>query len=547
MNGHDLHPADASEFELDGCFLDKADATQPKPPYRPLEKYLINGILREWNGPVSDVFSPIRYRGSSEKIKLGTYPLLSGKDALEILDSAHKAYNYGHGEWPSMTTAQRIDVVSKFVNKLKEKRDEIIELIMWEICKTQKDSQKEVDRTIEYVEKTVEALKSLENKDNAFIEDGGTVAQIRRRALGVVLCSGPFNYPFNETYATLIPALIMGNTVVMKLPRVGVLCHVPTFEIFRDVFPKGVVNVLPGTGRETLPPIMASGKIDCFAFIGSTNAADALVKAHPAPHKLRMCLGLEAKNPAIILPDADLDVAVSECVLGSLSYNGQRCTAIKVIFVHESIAKPFLDKFATSVDSMKLGVPWMKDVKITPLPEENKPNYIHQLMDDAIAKGAKIVNPKGGKFDRTLITPPILFPCNEHMRVMQEEQFGPLVPVASFSSISEVEEYFHKSKYGQQAAIFGKDPKELSRLIDSLTYQVARVNINTQCQRGPDVFPFTGRKDSSIGTLSINDALRVFSIRVMVATAETLKVNTEIVTKIVRNNDSTFLRLEHIF
>lgn len=113
-----------------------------------------------------------------------------------------------------------------------------------------------------------------------------------------------------------------------------------------------------------------------FAFIGTSEAADDIHKSHPKPHRLHVCLGLEAKNPGIILPDADLKVAVNECVLGTCSYNGQRCTALKILLVHESIAEAFLKKFCEAVDNLKMGLPWEEGVKITPLPEENKPGYL---------------------------------------------------------------------------------------------------------------------------------------------------------------------------
>jgi glyceraldehyde-3-phosphate dehydrogenase (NADP+) len=251
--------------------------------------------------------------------------------------------------------------------------------------------------------------------------------------LGVTLCAGPFNYPFNETYTTLIPSLIMGNTVVMKLPRVGVACHFPTLPLFRDCFPPGVVNVISGSGRETMPPIMRSGLLDAFAFIGTSTAADDLLKAHPKPHRLKVTLGLEAKNPAIVLPDADLDgVAVPECVLGSLSYNGQRCTAIKIIFVHDTLHNQFLDKYCAAVDALTMGLPWDSGVKITPLPEEHKPGYLKELIDDALSKGATIANKRGGKFDRTFVSPTVLTNVKASMRIYNEEQFGPLVPVVSY-------------------------------------------------------------------------------------------------------------------
>jgi len=261
---------------------------------------------------------------------------------------------------------------------------------------------------------------------------------------------------------------------------------------------------------------------------------------------MRVCLGLEAKNPAIVLPDANLDVAVEECVLGSLSYNGQRCTALKIIWVHESIADAFLEKFTNAVDNLKMGLPWEKGVRITPLPEEGKPGYLQKLAEDATKHGAKVINKVGGKIDRTFVGPTVVYPVTKEMRVYHEEQFGPLVPIATYKDIEEVFNYLVESPYGQQASIFSQDSEKIASLIDILVTQVSRVNINTQCQRGPDVFPFTGRKDSAYGTLSVLDALRVFSIRSLVATRDKPE-SSGLLSAIVDSKSSKFLRMDYIF
>lgn len=126
------------------------------------------------------------------------------------------------------------------------------------------------------------------------------------------------------------------------------------------------------------------------------------------------------------------------------------------------------------------------------------------------------------------------------------EQFGPLVPVTSFKDLKDIFEYLSESPYGQQASIFGTDPAEVSALIDVLVNQVSRVNVNTQCQRGPDKFPFTARKDSAYGTLSVYDALRVFSLRSLVATSDS-KPNHELLDNILHQRKSNFLRMEYMF
>jgi glyceraldehyde-3-phosphate dehydrogenase (NADP+) len=132
------------------------------------------------------------------------------------------------------------------------------------------------------------------------------------------------------------------------------------------------------------------------------------------------------------------------------------------------------------------------------------------------------------------------------MRVYYEEQFGPVIPVLAFEQESEAVQYVVKSHFGQQISIFGKDSKKIGSLIDAFANQVGRINLNTQCQRGPDTFPFNGRKDSAEGTLSVVDALRVFSIRSLVAAKGTGE-NKEIIGNILKNRDSEFLSTDYIF
>jgi len=428
---------------------------------------------------------------------------------------------------------------------MKKMRNQVVSLLMWEIGKSLKDSEKEFDRTVKYIVDTIDELKKLDRESSRFTIEEGIIAQIRRSPLGVVLCMGPYNYPLNETFATLIPALIMGNTIIFKPPRYGVLLHDPLMDVFRKCFPKGVVNTVYGEGRDVITPIMKSGKIDVFAFIGTSKVADAIKALHPQPHKLRTILGLEAKNPAIILPDADLDLTVEECVLGALSYNGQRCTALKIIFVHQNMAESFLKKFSERISKLPIGMPWLNDVQVTPLPEAGKTDYLKDLVADAEKFGAKVINDLGGTINESFFYPAVLYPVNKNMKVYHEEQFGPVIPVLSYKDISEPLQYIMESKYGQQVSIFGTNTENIARLIDPLINQLSRVNINSQCQRGPDTFPFNGRKDSAQGTLSVFDALRVFSIRTIVATKENQQ-NKEIVTEIVKERMSNFLSTDYI-
>jgi glyceraldehyde-3-phosphate dehydrogenase (NADP+) len=509
--------------------------------------FLSNGELKTWNGPVNDVYSPVWAHDGEEfyPIRLGSYPQMGSQDAIEVLEFAQKAYDLGRGEWPTMKLKDRIIQIELFLEEMKKKREEIIILLMLEIGKNRLDSENEFDRTVDYVNDTIEAVKNLDRETSRLELNQGIYAQIRRGPLGVVLCMGPYNYPLNETFATLIPALIMGNTVIFRPAKLGILLIRPLLEAFRDFFPNGVINVIYGDGKSTVGALMESGQIDVLAFIGSSHVANLIKRQHPKPNRLRSVLGLDAKNPAIILADADLDITVNECVNGTLAFNGQRCTALKLIFVHRSIVDEFLERFCKRIEMLKVGLPWEPHVNITPLPEPEKPAYLQSLIDDAIDKGAAIVNAGGGRHNRTYFYPTVLYPVNSQMRVYHEEQFGPVVPVLAFDDVNEPVNYIVESKYGQQVSIFGNNPDELASLIDPLVNQVCRVNINTKCQRGPDSFPFNGRKDSAEGTLSVTDALRVFSIRTLVATRDTEK-NKQLFTTILEGRKSNFLSTDYL-
>jgi len=197
------------------------------------------------------------------------------------------------------------------------------------------------------------------------------------------------------------------------------------------------------------------------------------------------------------------------------------------------------------VDALTFGNPWEKGVSLTPLPEAEKPAYIQGLIDDATNKGAKVINEKGGQNYPNYIFPAVLFPVNKEMRVYHEEQFGPVIPIMTFKDIQEPLNDMAESNYGQQVSLFGKNIKTLAPLIDTLVNLVCRVNLNSSCQRGPDVYPFTGRKDSAVGTLSVFDALRSFSIRTFVASKDN-DYNNAILQELLNSKESNFINTDYI-
>ncbi len=487
-----------------------------------VDRYLVNGERKKWNGPFHEVVSPVYLRNPSglTPYVIGRYPLHTETESFEALHAARAAFDNGRGIWPSMTVEQRIAHIERFLSAMKTERAEIARLIMWEIGKSYSDSLKEFDRTIVYARDTIKALRKQKKTYPKIDRRQGIIGFETRVPIGVTLCMGPFNYPLYETFTALVPALLTGNVVVCKPPRFGVLFFGCLLGAFQDCFPRGVVNVIFGEGQQIIPPLLRTGEIDIFAFIGTSRVADYLKRLHPKPHRMRTALGLEAKNPAIILPDADLETVVKESIMGALGFNGQRCAALKIFFVHTGIADVFLKRFSEAIEKLTCGMPWKKNVFITPLVEPDKTIYLKELVEDAVIHGAKVINGTGGISEGTIFFPTLLYPVNGQMRIYHEEQFGPVIPVVPYEDINLPLQAIMASDYGQQASIFGRDRQMISRLVTALAHQVSRININCKCQRTPDTFPFTGRKDSAEGILSVSEALNAFTVPALVAARE---------------------------
>lgn len=501
-------------------------------------RYLIDGKIK--HAAAREVFSPLQYKSADgvQSYRLGVTPWLDPDMAMESLQAAERAYASGLGEWPQMLVDERIKCIEELICRILPLEEEFILRAMWEITKSYQACQDEFIRTIEYAEDTVTRLREDDRNSSCIEQIDGFEAQIRRCPLGPTLLMGPFNYPLNETFAMLIPALVMGNTVVMKMPAWGAWALDPFLDALGESFPPGVVNVINGDGASIITPIVQRGSISILGFIGSTAVGKKIIGQHPRNNRLRTILGLEAKNPAFIFPDCDLELTVRECLQGSLEYNGQRCTALKHMWVHKDILDRFLAAMSDAISQVKYGMPWDNDVMITPLAEKNKCQNLSKWIEQAQSHGARIINSGGGEYAGNLFYPSILFPITRAMELFHVEQFGPVIPVSSFSSLDEISAYMAECPYGQQASIFTRSPALAAPLIDILVTQVSRINLNAQCRRGPDDLPFTGRKDSAEGTLSVEDALRSFSIRALVVANQSGR---ELFEAILHKGNSKFL------
>lgn len=498
--------------------------------------YMIDGKVTSFDGDTQPVYSPVGTRGPDgfARVLLGHEAQLGAEHAELAVAAAERAWGDGLGEWPSASAGERIAAVERLAGVLEDNADRIARVLMYEIGKPYPSAKKEVVRSVEYIRETNAIVRALDTASRTTITGlkGSTThhARERREPLGKILCVAPFNYPVNELLTTVVPALVMGNVVIAKTPRFGMLANLVIAEAFAECFPPGVVSILPGDGRAVIPPIMQAsqpdtaggapqGRIDMLAFIGSEGAANAIMGHHPSPVSLHKVLGLGSKNAAILLRGADIERAVDTIVGGALGFNGQRCTAEKLIFVPRTEADRFASQLSAAIEALRVGMPWEDGVAITPLPEPGKTGWMREYIDDATSKGARITNAGGGDAYETLMRPAVLYPVTSDMRIHHEEQFGPIVPIAPYDDVAEAVRWQQRSPYGQQVGIWGPG-EDVGDLVRAMRPQVARININDKCQRGPDSFGFTATDKSGFGILSLRDALYTFSRPVLVQSTD---------------------------
>ncbi len=490
--------------------------------FKPVEQTvpLSGGKLKHWLGPTQNVYSPIHIESADGRIsplRLGSVPDMNADAAFDVYQDARKAYDHGTSEWASSPMEFRIAALEKFIGFMKAGRDQLIKSIMWEINKTESVAAGEVDRTIRYIEDTIIEARKLAKEWGTLGKEGNEIYQLNRGPGGVALVFAPYNYPLNETFTNLIPALIAGNSVVVKPAKWGVLLMEPLLEMFQKSLPPGVVNFVYGDGQVLYPKISQEGGYEFLGFIGGERGARAVMLANTRPNRTRAILGLGAKDMVVITEssirnDADLQFLVNQQLEGCLSFNGQRCTAHKMIFIDRKVANKFIPAFAKSIDELTHGAPWLKNVKMTSSPDSGWVKRMADFTQDAVSKGAVIANYLGGRNQNGYFAPTLLVGVTPEMKIYNMEQFGTVIPVVIYDDISEPVEWQRQSPYGQQVAVYGNNIEEMKYFHSKLSPLVCRFNINSACKRGPDWVPFEAVKDSGMRPLSLRDAILEFTV-----------------------------------
>lgn len=458
-------------------------------------KYYVDGIWKESHtNDVIEIYSPYK-----EEL-VGTVQALSKEEADEIIQSAKRAQK----DWEQISIRERGNYLYRWIEELEKEKEDIAATIMQEVGKGFLDAVKEVERTMDLIRFTIEEAIHLYGEsmlgENFPGGNRSKIAISHRVPLGVVLAISPFNYPVNLSAAKIAPALISGNTVVFKPATQGAISGIKMIEALdRAGLPKGVLNVVTGRGAVIGNYLIEHPEIDMISFTGGSDTGKHIAKL---ANMIPLVMELGGKDPAIVVKDANLDLAAKQIISGAFSYSGQRCTAIKRVFVEESIADELVEKLSGELEHVTIGSPEENNM-IVPLIDRKSADFVQGLIQDAIEKKASLIT--GNKREGNLIYPTLLDYVTPDMRLAWEEPFGPVLPIIRVKTIEEAIEMSNRSEYGLQASIFSQDIDQAFTIAEKI--QAGSVQINGRTERGPDHFPFIGTKGSGMGTQGVRRSI----------------------------------------
>ena len=462
-------------------------------------KNLVNG---EWT--VSKSGASIALSSPIDGSALGTVPAMT----REEVDAAIKASKEGFYSWAALPVYKRAEAFYRAADLLEAHADTIADVLTMEIAKDKKSSAAEVTRTADFLRYTADVGKSLQGEAiGGGNFPGGSknkMSYVQRVPLGTILAISPFNYPINLSVSKIAPALIGGNAVILKPPTQGAISALHLARVFQEAgLPAGVLNTVTGRGNEIGDYIVAHPGIQFVNFTGSTEVGRHIAQV---AGMVPLMLELGGKDAAIVLDDADLDFAAENIVSGAYSYSGQRCTAVKRILATHDVADKLVPLLLSRVEKLAVGDP-RDDTVIGPLINKKAADYVQELIDDAVEKGANILT--GNRREGNTIYPTLVDHVTTDMRLAWEEPFGPVLPILRVHSIEEAIEIANGSEYGLQSSVFTHDINLAFSIANRL--EVGTVQINNKTERGPDHFPFLGVKASGMGTQGVRYSIEAMT------------------------------------
>lgn len=432
-----------------------------------------------------------------------------GAMTKEQVDLAIENAKEAQKQWKLIPVNERAEIMYRAAEILEERVDDFAYIMTREIAKDKKSAVSEVIRTADYIRFTANTAKNIAGESLPAESFPGfkrnKISVVTREPLGVVLAISPFNYPVNLSASKIAPAIMAGNSVVLKPATQGSISALYLARVFQEAgLPAGVLNTITGRGSEIGDYAVTHKGVDFINFTGSTEIGRRISKITTM---VPLLMELGGKDAAIVLENADLDLAANNIVAGAYSYSGQRCTAVKRILVVDSVADELVEKVKAKITKLKVGNPLEEDVDIVPLIDTKSADFVEELIKDASDKGAKLL--LGGNREGNLVYPTLFDNVTTEMRLAWEEPFGPVLPIIRVKSKDEAIAIANRSEYGLQSSVFTQDINEAFYVADRL--EVGTVQVNNKTERGPDHFPFLGVKASGIGTQGIRYSIESMS------------------------------------
>ncbi len=401
---------------------------------------------------------------------------------VEDVEEAMNAANAAQKLWETMPILQKVVYFKKLIVLLLENKEKLAKLLTMEQGKRYVDALGEVDDTIAYMESAIANI-GLIRGDILPTTEVGEVITVEKVPYGVVVALCAWNYPLALVGRKIAPALITGNTIVLKPHELTPLATIAFFELIEEAgFPKGVVNLITGTGTTTGQALVANKYARLITLTGSVGAGKAVYQT-AANNVAGLILELGGKAPFIVLEDADIDLAVEAAVTSRFANCGQICICCDMIFVQESIKDSFTEKLLKKVREIKLGNPMHSTTDMGPKMCKSDVDKMKHIVDKSLLAGATLLcggdKPKSetDEFEKGYwYAPTVLGDVTMDMAVAKEEIFGPLLPVIAIRDFDECVAYAKDSPYGLACYLFTKDETIIRRAMNEI--EVGTIFIN---------------------------------------------------------------------
>lgn len=461
----------------------------------PYYKLFIGG---EWRKSSTNDFIEILEPESNRVFaKVAKASIYDAEDAIEAAETSKEILE-------EVPLYQRIEILKKVADLIEKYFKDFVEILIKEAGKSISDAESEVKGTVERIRLVELEAKELEDRiirGDLLKDTYGRYAIVRRRPLGIIVAITPFNYPLFTPTIKIVPSFLAGNSTILKPATDTPISSLMLAKCFQIAgIPKGSLNVLVGRGSEIGEYLVKNKRVNMVTFTGNTETGKQIASICGMK---RLQLELGGKAPAIVLEDADLELAAKEIVTGSLKYSGQRCDAISRVLVVDKVADELVKKIVEEVKNWKYKGLKNRETRISPLINQSAYNKVEELVSDAVQKGARIVysNEKRG-----LIYPPtVLDYVKPYMKIAIEETFGPIVTIIRVADEEEAIRIAKSSRYALDSCVFTKDVKkgiEIGKKLDE-----GMVHLNSHPRHGLGLFPYGGNKESGIGREGIKYSL----------------------------------------